>query len=414
MHNSIYYIILVIIVLDFIFERYLDYLNSKSLSAELPDELVGIYDKEQYARSQDYEKVKSRFALVTSALSFTVIILMFAFGGFGWLDSFLRQWITSPVWLALLFFGIIGLASDILTLPFGWYSTFVIEERFGFNKTTVKTFILDHVKSLLLAAIIGGGLLALVVWIYEQTQGMFWIYTLIVITTFSLFMTMFYSSLIVPLFNKQKPLQDGELRDAIQRFSERAGFKLNNIFVIDGSKRSTKANAYFTGFGAKKRIVLYDTLMGEMETKEIVAVLAHEIGHYKKKHIVSGLVLSLLNTAVMLYIFSLVVGRPEPAFALGAHVASFHVGLVAFGILYTPLSFLIGMGMNVFSRKNEYQADSFAAGYGLAEALGNSLKKLSVKNLSNLTPHKAYVFFHYSHPPLLARLKNLKANNANK
>lgn len=393
MHNSVYYIILVIIVLDFLFERYLEYLNSKSLSVTLPEELKGIYNEEQYARSQEYEKVKSRFSMITAFLSFLVIILMFAFGGFGWLDNYLRHWTDNPIWLSLLFFGVIGLASDILTLPFGWYSTFVIEERFGFNKTTVKTFILDHIKSLLLAAIIGGGLLALVVWIYEQTQGMFWIYTLIVITAFSLFMTMFYSTLIVPLFNKQKPLQDGELRDAIQRFSERAGFKLDNIFVIDGSKRSTKANAYFTGFGAKKRIVLYDTLMDEMETEEIVAVLAHEIGHYKKKHIVSGLLLSLLNTAVMLYIFSLVVGRTEPAMALGAHVASFHVGLVAFGILYTPLSFLIGMGMNVFSRKNEYQADSFAASYGLGEALSNSLKKLSVKNLSNLTPHKAYVFF---------------------
>jgi STE24 endopeptidase len=333
---------------------------------------------------------------------------MFALGGFGWLDIQLRQWTGNPIWLALLFFGILGLASDILTLPFGWYSTFVIEERFGFNKTTVKTFVLDHIKSLLLAAVIGGGLLALIVWIYQQTQGMFWVYTLVVITAFSLFMTMFYSTLIVPLFNKQKPLKEGELRDAIQTFAKRAGFRLDKVFVIDGSKRSTKANAYFTGFGSKKRIVLYDTLMEEMETEEIVAVLAHEIGHYKKKHIVSGLLLSLLNTAVMLYIFSLVVGRPEPALALGAHQASFHVGLVAFGILYTPLSFLIGMGMNVFSRKNEYQADHFAASYGLGEALGNSLKKLSVKNLSNLTPHPAYVFFHYSHPPLLARLKNLK------
>lgn len=414
MHNSVYYIILVIIVFDFVFERYLEYLNSNSLSVKLPDELKGIYNEEQYARSQKYEKAKSRFSLITATLSFFVIILMFASGGFGWLDNYLRQCTTNPIWLALLFFGSIGLASDILTFPLGWYSTFVIEERFGFNKTTVKTFIFDHIKSLLLAAVIGGGLLALIVWIYEQTQGIFWIYTLIVITVFSLFMTMFYSTLIVPLFNKQKPLQEGELRDAIQRFSKRAGFKLDNIFVIDGSKRSTKANAYFTGFGAKKRIVLYDTLMDEMETEEIVAVLAHEIGHYKKKHIVSGLLLSLLNTAVMLYIFSLVVGRPEPALALGAHQASFHVGLVAFGILYTPLSFLIGMGMNVFSRKNEYQADSFAASYGLAEALGNSLKKLSVKNLSNLTPHKAYVFFHYSHPPLLARLRNLKANNPDK
>jgi STE24 endopeptidase len=408
MHNSVYYIILIIIVLDFLFERYLEYLNSTSLSVKLPVALKGIYNEEQYARSQEYEKVKSRFSLITASLSFLVIILMFALGGFGWLDTYLRQYTQNPIWLALLFFGIIGFASDILTFPFGWYSTFVIEERFGFNKTTVRTFLFDHLKSLLLTALIGGGLLALIVWIYEQTQGMFWIYTLIVITAFSLFMTMFYSTLIVPLFNKQKPLQEGELRDAIQRFSERSGFQLDNIFVIDGSKRSTKANAYFTGFGSKKRIVLYDTLMEEMDTEEIVAVLAHEIGHYKKKHIVSGLVLSLLNTAVMLYIFSLVVGQPEPALALGARQASFHVGLVAFGILYTPLSFLIGMGMNVFSRKNEYQADRFAAGYGLAEPLASSLKKLSVKNLSNLTPHKAYVFFHYSHPPLLARLKNLQ------
>lgn len=407
MYNFVFYIIIAIIIFDFAFERILDYLNSTCWSAKLPSELKGIYDEEEYKKSREYEKTKHRFSLFTGSLSFVVVLLMFGFGGFAFIDNLSKEWAVNPVTEALIFFGILGLASEILTFPFSWYRTFVIEDKFGFNKTTPSTFLLDKLKGMLISAIIGGGLLALIVWIYVNTLDMFWIYVLGVIAVFTIFMSMFYSNIIVPLFNKQTPLEDGELKKSINDFAQKAGFKLKNIFVIDGSKRSTKANAYFTGFGAKKRIVLYDTLINEMENEEIVAVLAHEIGHYKKKHVVTGLILSLLNTALMLYLFSLMVDSAALSQAMGASGPSFHIGLIAFGILYSPLSFIIGMGMNIMSRKNEYQADDFAAKNYNPAALSEALKKLSVKNLSNLTPHPVYVFFHYSHPPLLQRLLNL-------
>ncbi len=293
-------------------------------------------------------------------------------------------------------------------MPFSVYDTFVIEEKYGFNKTTPKTFVLDTIKGWLIGGLIGGGLLAIIILIYQKTQNMFWIYAWILISAFSIFMAMFYSNLIVPLFNKQTPLEKGELRDAIQKFSDKVGFKLDNIFVINGSKRSTKANAYFTGFGAKKRIVLYDTLINEMETNEIVAVLAHEIGHYKKKHVIQGLLIGLVQTGIVLFIFSLLINNENLSQALGVEVPNFHIGLVAFGVLYTPVSFVLGIFMNLLSRKNEYQADAFAAQNFNPESLASALKKLSVKNLSNLTPHPKYVFFHYSHPTLLQRLNHLK------
>ncbi|MCF8362519.1 MAG: M48 family metallopeptidase [Prolixibacteraceae bacterium] len=296
-----------------------------------------------------------------------------------------------------------------LTTPFEIYDTFVIEEKFGFNKSTPKIFISDKVKGWLLGAILGGGILALVMWIWSSTGDYFWLIAWGTVTLISVFMSMFYSELIVPLFNKQKPLENGELKDAIFKFAEEAGFRLKNIYVIDGSKRSTKANAYFTGLGPKKRIVLFDTLIEDLETDEIVAVLAHEIGHYKKKHTLTGLLLGIVQTGIMLYIFSLLVSSPYLSKALGVEQAKFHIGLIAFGILYSPLSFIMGIGMNIISRKNEYQADAYAAHFGFANELGRALKKLSVKSLSNLTPHPLYVFFHYSHPTLLQRLRHLDA-----
>ena len=250
--------------------------------------------------------------------------------------------------------------------------------------------------------------LPLIIFIYLKTGSFFWIYVWLLVSGFSLFMAMFYSSLIVPLFNKQTPLEDGELKQAINDFATKVGFKLDNIFVIDGSKRSTKANAYFTGLGSKKRIVLYDTLINDMEIPELVAVLAHEIGHYKKKHIIWSLIIGIIQTGIMLFIFSLLIDSPALSGALGVEQPSFHIGLIAFGILYSPLSMLIGMGMNIFSRKNEYEADAFAAKNYESAPLASALKKLSVRNLSNLRPHPAYVFFHYSHPTLLQRLEALK------
>lgn len=323
-------------------------------------------------------------------------------------DGWARLLSGNSIFIAILFFGILGFAMDILSTPFSLYDTFVIEEKYGFNKTTLKTFFLDKIKGWFLASIIGGGLLALVVWFYEQTTNMFWIYTWILVSVFMIFMTMFYSTLIVPIFNKQTPLEEGGLRNAIQELCKKVDFKLDNLYVIDGSKRSTKANAYFSGLGAKKRIVLFDTLIEDLTQNEILAVLAHEIGHYKKKHTRTGIIISILQTGLTLFILSLFIGNPKLSGALGSGIPSFHLGLIAFGILYSPISTIIGLGMNSFSRKNEFQADNFAKFNFNGEDLSSALKKLSVKNLSNLTPHPAFVFFHYSHPPLLERLKRLK------
>jgi STE24 endopeptidase len=408
MVQIVFFLIVAIIVVDFIFERIIDYLNTTRWSDMLPEKLKGIYDEEAYQKSQAYKKANYRFEILTSSFSFLLILLMLFFNGFALVDGWVAGLTMNVILSALLFFAIIGIASDILTTPFAIYDTFVIEERFGFNKTTPATFIFDKIKGWLLSAILGGGLLALILFIWTRTGDSFWLLAWGVITLISVFMAMFYSNLIVPLFNKQTPLEEGELKQMIEEFSTKAGFTLKNIYVIDGSKRSTKANAYFTGLGPKKRIVLYDTLINDLSNREIVAVLAHEIGHYKKKHTISGLLTGIIETGVMLFIFSLVVGSPLLSNALGVDVPKFHIGLIAFGILYSPISFVLSIFMNMVSRKNEYQADRFAAQYGLANELASGLKKLSVKNLSNLTPHPLYVFFHYSHPTLLQRLNKLE------
>ncbi len=410
MAQTIFIIIISILVFDYIVERILDYLNSTYWSNKLPEELQEIYDAEKYKKSQDYQKVNQRFSLLTSTLSFVAMMLMLLLGGFAFVDNFVRQYTVNPIVMALLFFGIIGFVSDILSTPFSIYDTFVIEQKFGFNNTTVKTFILDKLKGWLLAIILGSIFIALFILIYNKTGINFWWIAWLVFSAISIFFSMFYSNLIVPLFNKQTPLEEGELRTAIEVFSNKVGFKLNNIFVIDGSKRSSKANAYFTGLGSKKRIVLYDTLIKDHTTEELVAVLAHEVGHYKKKHTLKGIIISLLETGMMLYILSWFISNPVLSEALGTK-QSFHISIIVFGILYSPLSMILGLAMNVLSRKHEYEADKFAGENYNAESLKSALKKLSVNNLSNLKPHPAYVFFHYSHPTLLQRLAALNQLN---
>lgn len=409
MYNSIFLVIIGILVFSYVLERILDTLNLRHSLPELPEELSGIFDPDEYKRSQLYKNDNTRFSFVTSSLSLLVMLVVFFLGGFGWLDQRIDSVSSNYIVHVLIFFGILGLIGDILSTPFAIYGTFIIEERYGFNRTTAKTFILDKLKGWLLGIIIGGGLLALITWIYLLTGDWFWIIALGVLTLFSLFMLMFYSNLIVPLFNKQTPLEGGSLRQKIEEFARGVGFRLDNIYVMDGSKRSSKANAYFTGLGPKKRIVLFDTLIKDLEEEEIVAVLAHEVGHYKKKHTAWGLVLSTLQSAITLYLFSLFVGKDSFAVALGGEAASFHLGLIAFGILYSPLSLLIGLGTNQFSRYNEFQADRYARDHHDREKLISSLKKLSKNNLSNLTPHPAYVFFHYSHPTLLQRIRALRS-----
>jgi len=406
--NIVFNIIVAILVLDFVLERWLDFLNSRNRAITLPDELKDIYDESQYRKQQEYKKVNDRFALITSSFSFMLILLMLFLNGFSMVDGWAREITLHPVLMVLVFFGILGLAADLLTTPFSLYDTFVIEEKFGFNKTKPGTFVLDKLKGWMLGIIIGGGLLALVVWFYRITESRFWLYAWILATVFSIFMAMFYSSLIVPLFNKQTPLAEGALREAIREFSDKVGFRLDNIYVIDGSKRSAKANAYFTGLGPKKRIVLYDTLIKELSIREIVAVLAHEIGHYKKKHTLTGMITGIIQTGITLFILSFFIGNPALSGALGSGQPSFHMGLIAFGILYSPVSMLAGLLLNFVSRKNEYTADRFVRDNYDAGELVNALKKLSSRNLSNLTPHPVYVFFHYSHPTLLQRIRELQ------
>jgi STE24 endopeptidase len=403
----VFYLIVGIIILYFILNRVLEYLNISKCSIKLPGELEGIYDSEKYFKSQKYLKVNYRFSFLTSSFDLMVILVMLYYGGFAFIDNLSLSFTQNVILRALLFFGILMFASDIIATPFDLYDTFVIEQKFGFNKTTPKIYIADKIKTWILGAIIGGGILALIVWFYILTTELFWLYAWILVTVFMLFMTMFYSTLIVPLFNKQKPLEEGELRNEINDFAVKTGFKLDNVFVIDGSKRSTKANAYFSGLGVKKRIVLFDTLIKDLNKEEIVAVLAHEIGHYKKKHTLKGVILSIIETGFTLYLLSFFIGSIVLSNALGSEEVSFQICLIAFGILYSPVSLILGIATNIYSRKNEYAADKFAAlNYG-ALHLQNALKKLSVNNLSNLTPHPIYVFFHYSHPPLLERLREL-------
>lgn len=404
----LFYIIIAVIILDFIVDKILDALNAKHYNDPIPAELTDVYDEEAYIKSQRYKTTNYKFGVITSTFSLVLTLAFLLLDGFEFVDTIARSYSGNSIVIALIFFGIIMLGSDLLTTPFSYYQTFVIEERFGFNKTTKKTFLLDKLKGLAMMGIIGGGLLALIIWFYEVTGTNFWLYAWALVAVFSIFANLFYARLIVPLFNKQTPLEAGALREKISAYANSVGFNLDKIFVIDGSKRSTKANAYFSGFGSEKRVTLYDTLVNDLDDEEIVAVLAHEVGHYKKKHIIFNMVASLLLTGLTLYILSIFISNPLLSNALGVAIPSFHVGLIAFGLLYSPISELTGFVMNHFSRKFEYQADDYAKNTYKSEPLVSSLKKLSKNSLSNLTPHPAYVWVHYSHPTLLQRVRNLR------
>ena len=404
----IFSIIVVFLCLDFMLERVLESLNSKHMFPVLPDSLKGIYDEKEYSRFQSYKRENGRLDCWSSGVGFGVMIVFLVAGGFGWYNSWVVSLTDSVVWQTIFFVMGLSVASTVLDIPFDYYATFRIEEKYGFNKTTRRVYWLDAVKELFLSLVLGGVLLALVVWFYTWAGTYFWLYAWGAVTLFSVFMAMFYSQLIVPLFNKQTPLQEGSLRDKIQNFAEKVGFKLDNIYVIDGSKRSTKANAYFTGLGPKKRVVLYDTLIDELTEEEIVAVLAHEVGHYKKRHTLRSMVVSVIQMGVLFWLFSLCVNNAALSEALGGDRAYFQLGLIAFAILYSPVNLILGIGMNVWSRSNEYEADAFAARYYEGDYLVSGLKKISVKSLSNLTPHPLYEYIYYSHPSLLKRIDAIK------
>lgn len=401
-------VILGISIISYLFDQILDYINLKAQRKDIPAEVEGFYNKEKYQKSLDYQKDRTSFSFITAGFSFLLSIAMLGMGGFGWLDGLLRPFFSSEILLALVFFGTIMIISDILTIPFQWYSTFVIEEKFGFNKTTVKTFIADKLKGYLLGALIGGALLSILIYLVNSIGPNFWIWFGLLAAAFTLLVNMFYTSLILPLFNKLTPLAEGELKTTIEGFAKKVNFPLDNVFVMDGSKRSAKANAFFSGIGKKKKIVLYDTLINNHSTEELVAVLAHEVGHFKKKHIIWSYLISIIQIFFVLFILSKMVFNDNLSIALGGSQQAIHLNLIAFGILFSPISGITGLLMSMLSRKNEFEADAYAKETFDGKALSNALKKLSVDSLSNLYPHPTYVFFYYSHPPLLQRLAALK------
>lgn len=406
--ETLFYAIIAILIISFVIDQILDFLNAKHFNDPLPLELQDVFDEAEYKKSQRYKKERYDFGIFSATISLIATLLFFFLDGFAFVDSLARTFSNNEIIVALVFFGIIMIASEIVSTPFSYYSTFVIEEKYGFNKTSRKTFFFDKLKGWAMGAIVGGILLSAIIWFYQSIGKNFWLYAWGIITIFTVFMNLFYARLIVPLFNKQTPLEDGSLRSAIEKYATKVGFTLDKIFVIDGSKRSTKANAYFSGFGNEKRVTLYDTLIKDLEEEEIVAVLAHEVGHYKRNHIIINLFAAIVTTGFTLWLLSLFIGNPLLSEALHVSQPSFHIGLIAFGVLYTPISGATSLLMNYLSRKFEYQADDYAKNTFGALPLISGLKKLSKNSLSNLTPHPLYVFAHYSHPTLLQRFRNLK------
>ena len=402
------FFILGILIFDFILERILNFLNMKAMKPELPKSLGEIYNEEKYRKSQEYTRENARLGLISSSISFGIMFALLFSGSFGALDTWIKSQFDSLFLQTAAFFGIIGIASEIIGIPFSLYNHFVIEEKYGFNKMTIGTWLMDKIKGYVLGGLIGGGILWIFIWIATEYQNEFWWMFWVAMIAFMFLANVLYVPLILPLFNKLKPLEKEELKVAIENYAQKVGFPGTKISVMDGSKRSTKANAFFSGFGKTKRVVLFDTLVNEYPASALVAVLAHEVGHYKKGHILSGFGASILQTGVMLFLLSLVLFSPEMSFALGGKDTSIALNLMAFGMLFSPLSLLIGTGMNLLSRKNEYEADEFARTTSDGNGLADALIKLHADSLSNLTPHPAYVFFHYSHPTLLQKLERLR------
>ena len=408
--NFITIIILAAILIDFILGIVSNRLNLKSLSKKLPEEFEGVYDEETYAKSQEYTRVYTKFGFIAGSFDLLLLLGFWFAGGFNWLDQWARAFDLGEIWTGLLFIGVLLLAKTIISLPFSLYSTFVIEEQFGFNKTTVRTFVTDRIKGLFLSVLIGAPVLALLIAFFEYGGPWAWVYAWLAVTLFSFVMQYVAPTWILPIFNKFEPLEDGELRKAIEEYAQKVEFPLQGIYVMDGSKRSAKSNAFFTGFGKNKRIALFDTLIEKHTTEELVAVLAHEIGHYKEKHIVKNMGISILHTGVMFALLSIFLQVPALFDAFYMEQMSVYAGLLFFGLLYSPVETLLGIGMQMLSRKHEYEADRFAAvTTEKPEDMVSVLKKLSKDNLSNLTPHPFYVFLNYSHPPVLKRIEAIRS-----
>ena len=401
------YIFIFLIIFNFSFSSILDYINDKNWNDEIPESLKDYYDKERYLKAKEYKKARGKISLISSLIGIVITLAILMSGFYGIVSDYIFEIYSSSFLHSGFFFLFFYLINLFVSIPISYYSTFVIEEKFGFNKTTNKIFILDLIKGLFVSIIIGGALLAAALFIYDYFNDGFWLWLWLVLSVFTLFMSMFYTSLIVPIFNKLSPLEDGSLKEKIQKYSDNIGYSLKNIFIIDGSKRSSKANAYFSGIGPKKTIALFDTLVEKHTEEELVAVLAHEVGHYKKNHIKQGMFLSVIQIGLMCFLFELCTKLPEITIALGADIPAFHLGLIGFSFLFSPIGLITGIFTNILSRKNEFEADEYAKETYDGESLKLALKKLSVDSLSNLYPHPFYVFIHYSHPPLLERLKAL-------
>ncbi len=403
-------IILLALAVNYALNLISDLLNLRALQKALPDEFKDVFDEEKYRKAQEYTRIRTRFGLLTSTFSIIVLLVFWFAGGFNWVDVFVRDFGYGTIVTGLLFVGILILAQTIISLPFSIYSTFVIEERFGFNKTTPATFVTDRLKGLMLTILLGAPLLAGVIGIFEYLGAIAWLYAWAVVVIFTLFVQFIAPTWIMPLFNKFTPLEDGELKQAILDYAGKVSFPLRGIYKIDGSRRSSKSNAFFTGFGRNKRIALFDTLIENHSVPELVAVLAHEVGHYKKKHIPKNMVISILHTGVMLFLLSLFIRVPGLHEAFFMEHISVYAGLVFFGLLYSPIEMVLSVIMQVMSRKHEFEADRFAADTtGDPESMVSVLKKLSADNLSNLTPHPFHVFLHYSHPPVLQRIRAIRS-----
>ena len=401
------YLIIGLVVFNYLFSTVLDFVNAKNWRTEIPPIMKDYYNKEKYVKAKNYSKEKGRVSLISSTISSSITILFLASGGYGWLNNTISNYYEIPFLKSGFFFLTLFILSDVISIPFSCFNTFVIEEKYGFNKMTVKTFVMDKIKGYLLTIIVGGLLLFGAIYLVSILEKGFWIWLWISLSLLMVFVNMFYADLIVPIFNKLTPLETGSLRDNIESYTKKIGYSLKNIYIIDGSKRSSKANAFFSGLGPRKTIALYDTLVNNHTEEELVAVLAHEVGHYKKKHVLTSLFLSIFQLGLMCFLLEICLKVGEISQALGGEEIEFHLGLIAFGILYSPLGTILSILMNLNSRRNEFEADAFAKETYDGVALATALKNLSVDSLSNLYPHPFYIFIHYSHPPLLKRLKAL-------
>ncbi len=391
-------------------------LNLGALKSAPPKELETVFDSDKYSKSQEYTRASSRFHLCEASFSLVLFFAFWLFGGFQLLDEWTREWSDSSLLRGISYIGMLAIGGLLISLPFELYSTFKLEEKFGFNRSDAKTFWTDQIKNLLLSIVLGGPILLLIIWIFELQIPFVWLWAWGAFTLVSLLLTYFAPSLILPLFNKFTPMEDDDLKKSIEVMAQKCEFPLTEIAVMDGSKRSTKSNAFFTGFGKRKKIALYDTLLEGQSHEELVGILAHEIGHFKKKHIIQRFVLSILQTGIVFYLLGLLIDPNREisqqvfaAFGLPATSMSVAAGLVFFVILFKPISFITGIAMNILSRKHEFEADAYAAEVqGTPEHLISALKKLSSDNLVNLTPHPFKVFLEYSHPPMLERIKMLR------